>query len=335
MAHELATNHTNGRHAMMYVGTPPWHKLGVALAEPATAAAAIDAAGLGYDVESLPVFAAGPAGPIDIPTLRLNIRSDTQVSLGVVSDKYRVVQNRQAFGFLDSLGAGGEGTYHTAGALGRGERVWLLAQLPDPLRVGRTDDLVEKYLLLYNSHDASSALRVLWTPTRVVCWNTCSAALRAGEGVGLTIAHTGAIEGKVAEARRVLGLATNYFAAFGEGADLLAGRQVSRVQLDSYFAALYPDPAEGADPARARSTRMTLHGLFEQGMGQDMLGVKGSIWAAYNALTELVDHHQGKDPRRRMEGAWLGDGAKLKRRAWDLAIDLAQRPHAELAPSRN
>ena len=333
MAHEIAT--TNGRHAMMYAGAPPWHKLGVALSEPATAAAAIDAAGLGYEVESLPVFAAGPDGPIDIPTLRLNVRADTRVPLGVVSDKYRIVQNREAFGFLDGLVAGGEVRYHTAGALGRGERIWMLAQLPGPLRVGRTDDLVEKYLLLYNSHDASSALRVLWTPTRVVCWNTCSAALRAGEGTGLTIAHTGAIEGKVAEARRVLGLANNYYAAFGEGADLLAGRQAGRAQLDAYFQALYPDPAEGVDPARARATRMTLHGLFEQGMGQDLPGVKGSLWAAYNAATELVDHHQGKDARRRMEGAWLGDGAKVKRRAWDLAMDLARRPHADLAPGRN
>lgn len=332
MAHEIAT--TDGRPAMMYAGAPPWHKLGVALAGPATADEAIVAAGLGYDVESLPVHAAGPEGPIGIPTLRLNVRSDTRAPLGVVSDKYRVVQNREAFGSMDGLVAGGEVRYHTAGALGKGERIWMLAQLPEPLRVGRTDDLIEKYLLLYNSHDASSALRVIWTPTRVVCWNTCSAALRAGEGTGLTIAHTGSIEGKVAEARRVLGLATGYYAAFGEGADLLAGRQPGKVQLDAYFAALYPDPAGGADPARARSTRMTLHGLFEQGMGQDMPGIKRTWWAAYNAVTELVDHHLGNDARRRMEGSWIGDGSRLKRRAWDLAIELSQRSQSPPAPVR-
>ena len=333
MAHEIATG-SNGRPAMMYTGEPPWHRLGTKLDGPATAAEAIAAAGLGYGVEALPVFAAGPQGPIEVASLRLNVRSDTLQPLGVVSDKYRVVQNAEAFSFLDGLAAGGQVRYHTAGALGRGERIWMLAKLPGPLRVRRTDDLVEKYLLLYNSHDASSAVRVLWTPTRVVCWNTCSAALRAGEGTGLTIRHTGAIDGKVAEARRVLGLATDYFAAFGEGADLLSGRQATRAQLDAYFEALYPAPAKG-DPARAKSLRMTLHGLFAQGMGSDLPGVRGSWWIAYCAATEMVDHHLGNDARRRMESAWCGDGARLKRRAWDLALDLAQRPHSSPTSSPN
>jgi phage/plasmid-like protein (TIGR03299 family) len=273
MAHELATT-ANGHIAMFYTGEPPWHRLGTKLDCPPTAAEAIAAAGLGYQVETLPVFAAGPRGPIEIPSLRLNVRADTLAPLGVVSDKYKVVQNCEAFAFLDGLAAGGEVRYHTAGALGRGERIWLLAQLPGPLRVRQTDDLVEKFLLLYNSHDASSALRCLWTPTRVVCWNTCSAALRAGEGTGISVAHTGDLDRKAAEARRVLGLAQDYFAAFGEGADLLAGRQPTRAQLDAYFEALYPDPAKG-DPARAKSVRMTLHGLFAQGMGQDLPGVRG------------------------------------------------------------
>src|SRR3954471_17377408 len=101
MAHELAT--TNGRPAMMYAGEPPWHRLGTRLDGPATAAEAIAAAGLGYEVVPLPVFAAGPDGPVAIPGLRLNVRADTREPLGVVSDRYRVVQNREAFAFLDGL----------------------------------------------------------------------------------------------------------------------------------------------------------------------------------------------------------------------------------------
>ena len=111
-------------------------------------------------------------------------------------------------------------------------------------------------------------------------------------------------------------------------------RRQAGTDLEGYFAALYPDPSRG-DPARAKSTRMTLHGLFEMGMGQDLRGVRGSWWAAWNAVTEYSDHHAGNDARRRLEGGWLGDGARLKQRAWGLAIDLAQRPHGEPEPMLN
>lgn len=325
MAHELATVNGTTDSAMFYIEGEgaPWHKLGKALAEPLTAADAIREAGLDYEVASLPMFASGPQGPISVPSHYLNVRTDNLDSLGVVSDRYKIVQNREAFDFLDSVAASGDIRYHTAGALGVGERIWMLAKLPGDLIVNKTEDRIEKYLLLYNSHDASSALRCLWTPTRVVCWNTCSAALRAGEGMGITIRHTGEIRDKVDAARRALGLAHDYFTAFGEGANFLAGYTPTQEQLEGYFKALYPDPAKG-DAARAKANRMTLFGLYEKGMGQDMPGIRGSAWAAYNAVTEFVDHHTGTDARRRMESSWYGDGSKVKARAFELALEMAK-----------
>jgi phage/plasmid-like protein (TIGR03299 family) len=325
MAHQLADRNGTAEKATFHVASEgaPWHKLGRALDAPPTAADAIREAGLDYEVASLPMFAGGPSGPIAVPTHCLNVRTDNLAPLGLVSDKYKVVQNREAFDFLDSLALRGEVRYHTAGALGRGERIWMLAKLPGDLMVRGTEDRVEKYLLLYNSHDASSALRCLWTPIRVVCANTVSAALRRGEGTGISIWHLGEIRDKVDAARRALGLATEFFEAFGEGADFLAGYTPTRDQLDAYFRALYPDPPKG-DAARAKSARMTLFGLFEQGMGQDMPGIRGTAWAALNAVTEYVDHHTGTDPRRRMESSWYGDGQKMKARAFDAAIAMAK-----------
>jgi phage/plasmid-like protein (TIGR03299 family) len=243
--------------------------------------------------------------------------------LGVVSNKYKVINNRECFGFLDAVVRAGELRYHTAGAMEKGERVWLLAQLPGALRIAGSDDVTEQYLLLSNSHDAGSALRVVFTPIRVVCANTLSAALAAAGGQGVTVRHTGDPGRKVAEARRVLGRAARWFEQFGEGAALMAGHRPSEPQLRGYFRALYPDP-EALDPAGAKATRMTLLGLYEQGMGQDLPGVRGTTWAAFNAVTEYIDHHVGKGAQGRLESAWWGDGSRAKARAFDLALELAR-----------
>jgi phage/plasmid-like protein (TIGR03299 family) len=164
MAHEIATT-ADGRAAMFYTGEPPWHGLGTRLDNPATAAEAITAAGLDFTVELTRLTT---IDGIPVPQRVAVVRSDTQDVLGVVSPAYVPVQNRQAFGFLDAIAAEGGIRYHTAGALRRGERVWLLGKLPGEIRVKDSDDVTEKYLLLSNSHDGSSALRVYFTPVRVV-----------------------------------------------------------------------------------------------------------------------------------------------------------------------
>lgn len=316
----------NGQAATFHVGAEgaPWHRLGTALDRPATAAEAIRQIGADFDVIPMPLFARLPGDrePIAVTSHVMNVRGDDFTPLGMVSGGYKVIQNREAFDFLDRVAEAGEIRYHTAGLLGTGERIWMLGKLKGDIRIGRTDDTVERYLLLYNSHDASSALRCLWTPIRVVCANTVSAALKAGEGMGITIRHTGDINAKVEAAQKALGIAGKFFRAFGEGAALLADHTPTREQLDGYFRVLYPDP-EKTDPARAKATRMALFGLFENGIGQDMPGVRGTSWAALNAVTEYVDHHTGSDERRRLESSWWGDGAKLKAKAFDAAIAMA------------
>lgn len=175
MTHNLAT--TNDRTAMMYAGDVPWHGLGTRLAEPATAEEAIREASLDYQVE-LDRMTTSSGAPI--PRRKAVVRRDTGDVLGVVGNAFVPVQNRECFSFLDQVVADGEVCYHTAGALGRGERIWLLAKLPNEIRIKNSDDVTEKYLLLSNSHDGTSALRVFFTPIRVVCQNTLTLAERRG-----------------------------------------------------------------------------------------------------------------------------------------------------------
>lgn len=317
---------TKGKPAFCYYGETPWHRLGEKLESPATAEEAIMAAGLDYEVSLTDV---ATVDGMMVPKTKAVVRYDTQTVLGVVSDRYVAVQNRQAFGFLDALVEDGGLRYHTAGALGRGEKVFLLAKLPGSLRVKATDDLVDKYLLLSNAHDGSAALRVLFTPVRVVCQNTLSMALRRGNGQGVSIRHNGDLGGKIRDAQRVLGLATKFYDDAQAKIDRLASVSPTQDQLETYFRTLYPEPELGDDNGNARKTRERLHELFSTGIGHDLPGIKDTWWTAYNAVTEMLDHrtYRGRsDVERatnRLQSIWWGTAAKVKEQAWNAALELA------------
>lgn len=324
MSHDLAT--TNGRTAMMYAGVVPWHGLGTRLNEPATAREAIEAAGLDYLAE-LKRIQTTDGTPV--PLRKAVVRSDTRDVLGVVGKAYLPVQNFQAFGFLDAVVADGGLRYHTAGALGKGERVWMLAKLPDDIRVKGSDDITERFLLLSNSHDGTSALRVYFTPIRVVCANTLSIAARNGRGQGVSIIHKGDLATKVQQAQEVLGLARRFYDDVHEQIDRLARHYPSPSQLENYFRQVYPDSPDGPS-TRANNIREEFRRLFEEGIGHDLPAIRHTTWTALNAVTEYMDHHRstrGKSAHdrasNRLESAWFRSGARLKERAWELAVQLA------------
>jgi phage/plasmid-like protein (TIGR03299 family) len=325
MPHNLAT--TNGRAAMMYTGEVPWHGLGSKLGAPATAEEAIVAAGLNYKVKMVPMRT---DDGIPVIQRKAIIRSDTKDVLGVVGNGYVPVQNTACFGFLDAVVAEGGLRYHTAGALGKGEKIWLLAKLPGHIRVKNSDDLVDKFLLLSNAHDGSAALRVFFTPIRVVCQNTLSLAERRGNGQGVSILHKGDLAAKIREAQEVLGLAKRFYDDAQVKIDRMASTFVNQSQLAAYFKELYPDPDEGKENGRAEKTREELHRLFEQGIGNDDPAIRGTTWAAFNAVTEFVDHvrpargaNTGERTSRKLDSIWFGTGARLKRQAWDMALEMA------------
>jgi phage/plasmid-like protein (TIGR03299 family) len=321
MPADIAT--TNGRDAMMYAGAAPWHRLGKRLDAPATAAEAITAAGLDYSVE---LQSLKTETDLRVPRRKAVVRTDTKAVLGVVSRGYSPIQNRTCFDFLDSVVAENGLRYHTAGALGKGERIWMLARLPSHIRVKNSDDVTEKFLLLSNSHDGSSALRCFFTPIRVVCANTLTLAHLQHRGEGITIRHRGNL---AAKARDALGLAQVFFDDLEGRIDRLASHSPTSAQLQVYFKTLFPDPEERR-ATRAENVRTALTELFESGMGQDIPQIRHTAWAAFNAVSEYVDHvkpTRGRDDddrtSKRLESSLFGTGAALKSRAFDLALRMA------------
>ena len=307
--------------SLMYHGSRPWHGLGTALDHPATAAEAILAAGLDWRVELFSAWAAEQP----IPRAYGVVRMDRREPISVVGERYVPVQNVEAFSFFDHLIGEGHAVYETAGALDQGRRIWLLVRLPGEVWVTREDN-VGKFLLLTNSHDGKSPLRALFTPIRVVCENTLRAALHGGQASGISIRHLGDILEKAKVAQRLLGISVKYFDSFADEASALASHSLTRGALNRYFESLVPDPKD-ADPSRAVSTRETLVRLFETGKGNALPSVRGTLWGAVNAVSELIDHERRartkpgeSEALNRWKSAQFGSGAALKERAWSKAL---------------
>jgi phage/plasmid-like protein (TIGR03299 family) len=204
MAHNL--NFNNGKTSFMTVKEKAWHGLGQVLDKPATAEEAIKEAGLDFTVEKeqVSIYLNGEAH--NVPGKFATYRTDNSKPFGIVGDRYEIVQNRDAFNFFDAIVGEGEAIYETAGALGNGEVIFITAKLPSYIRVGKGDDVIEKYLLLTSSHDGSGSIKAMFTPIRVVCNNTLNAALNSG-AAKVTIRHTKSALDNLKKAHKVLGIA--------------------------------------------------------------------------------------------------------------------------------
>ena len=318
MAHEIEQND-----GMMYTGETPWHKLGVKLNNPATAAEAIAAAGLDWEVAQQDAYTLTRTGQFQVIEGKSAIvRQDTQQAFGVLSKGYQPVQNTEAFQFFDEMIGLGEAIYHTAGSLNNGRRIWILAKLPEDIEVVPGDP-INQYILLMNSHDGSLAMRVINTPIRVVCANTLSMALRATGG--FYAKHTRNILTRASEARNLLTLANAYYDTLGKQIDRLVHTRMTELETSNYVKSVYQfkegKKHEQQDYRMIRSYEATMELLNHP--TNTLGGIQGTQYAAFNAVTYYIDHLRpvrgGNDEDgKRLDGSWFGHGATIRQRAYDL-----------------
>ena len=284
--------------SMFSVREVPWHGLGAVLdSPPATIAEAIERSGLGWKVTREPIAVdRGDVAMADsiwdprceeIPGYYATVRQDTREVLGIVGERYRIVQNHEAFEFVDQL-LGSALHFETAGSLNGGRRIWVLAKLPEHIEIG--GDPVRPYVLLMNSHDGSTAVIAATTPVRVVCQNTLNWGL-ARARQRFSIRHTEQIARRVHEARRVLELSADYYEQFKHTGDQLASQLFTDRQLRRVLDELYPCGTEDRSTdrvAQAREQRKDrIVELFLHGETQG--NAPGSKWAAVNAIVEFGD----------------------------------------------
>jgi len=320
MAHEVET--------MFAARQVAWHGLGKLVKEELTAKDAIIAGGLDWKCEEQPLFLSGQnevdgikvVGP-SAPNHKAIVRTTDRSILGVVGKGYHIIQNSDCFDFMDDVVGSGQAIYHTAGSLRNGRIIFMTVKLPDDAKVG--DDKIEKYILLSTSHDGSKSLQVRWTPVRVVCMNTLGAALRTGADSMMTVRHTKNYQTKVGQVREVLQLTDHYYKVMEEEYNRLLDEQFSTSQMQTLTEQLIT--SEGEASTKTKNNRNKVLELFHTGRGQ--AAVANTRWAAYNAVTEYVDHYATTRKvgdttagEARMNSVIFGAGAgsKLKQKAFNL-----------------
>jgi len=322
MAHNLLIQ--NGQASMFYINEVPWHGLGTRLNKPATAQEAIQAAQLDWLVIKLPVSAGSKHIPVPdkfaVVRKTGNLVQKSDPVLGVVGKDYTPLQNRDAFRFFDPIVGQDAAIYHTAGALGQGERVWILAKLPGHIRVVG-DDIMEKYLLLSNSHDGKSSVQIKFTPVRVVCQNTLTIAL--SDGQAYRVVHNADVRSKLESTHEMLGLINKRFEEMEEKFQAMSRVKMDSNRLSEYMATVYPELKEPENMELVQRDRSWSEFFFDKGRGNRLPGVAGSLWAAFNGVTEWVDHRKSRqNENQRLVSSWFGGSYQTKARAFTVAQDL-------------
>ena len=279
------------------------------MSQVATAQEAIEAASMDWEVAMREVFIQTPSGQfMEVTDKKAVTRLDNGKVFGVFSNQYTPLQNRDAFTFFDSVVGAGEAIYHTAGTLGGGSRIWILAKLPGDLKLSNSD-VLERYILLANSHDGSLAVTMKPTTVRVVCNNTLSVAMGGDTNKLFRAVHTSSVMQRVNQARETLGLQEAYFAMMMRGIERLADESMNQVAADEFLVKLFgQEESPEAISTRMQNQMDTVGDLFISGTGNH--GV--NRWDMLNAVTEFVDHKRSKDADKRLDAAWFGGGKDLK-----------------------
>lgn len=282
MSHEVETMFYNyGKTEEEHKRLVPWHGLGTPVEEAPTSADALRVSGLDWKVEGKPIYT---TEGIKIPGYVANTRDSDNSVLGVVTEKYKIVQNEDAFAFTDAL-IGGDVRYETAGSLRNGKSTFLLAKLPDTKIL---DDDFGQYLCFTNTHDGSGAVKVMMTPVRVVCNNTLNLALDTTKRMW-TCKHMGSMKDKLHEAEETLGFAHKYMDNLAVVAERLANVSLRDEEIQAIVAEMFPIDEDTSDRTKANMQKAKSEFMIAYYM-PDIAKFRNTAWGVINAASDFCGH---------------------------------------------
>lgn len=262
---------------------------------------ALTMAGADWEVVSNKIF---DESGNEIPGYRANVRQDTGDTLGIVSDRYQIVQNYEAFDFVNELPMEGDFKFESAGVFKDGKSMWIMGNLPEVNILG---DNVSNNVVFVNSHDGSSGVKVMMTPIRLICHNMINLATRKADRIWAA-KHTSGISHKIDEARYTLSLANKYMESLKEEAEFLTGIKLTDAEIEAIIDKMFPVDYNKATSRKINNLILFKNNFFSCYNSSDISQFKGNAWGAINAMADLIDH---KDPGRVTQNYYSNHWNKL------------------------
>jgi len=317
-------------------GGVPWHGFGNPVSNKMSPESMMKAGGCDWTVSMRDVFYKKSGVYQKVLDKKLLVRDTDEMPLTMAGLHWKPVQNKVIVEFFKKFVAEGHMTMETLGSLCSGKYIWALAKVNSNFSLGK-DDEVRGYLLLMNPHVFGKSMIIQLTSIRVVCWNTLNYALGHGlkgkEGA-FRMPHSMEFTDEVRKQAEVaLGLAKEQMGEFKAVATLLSKKRITEKQTEDYFCdVLQFDPKKAKKKKNEEIKVPLMLPKFQQALnvapGHDLSSSRGTLWGALNAVTYVVDHKIGRDREASLRTAWFGQKAALKRRAVDLAVDLAKKAKA-------
>jgi len=317
---------------MFYQGKLPWHGEGIKIPDGKilSVSEGLEAAGLDWDVSLRPLMTVAKAvedRDLDkefVPNVghRAVVRESDQSMLGVVGPAYHALQNMKAFEWFQPFLDAELCSLHTAGSLFDGKKIWVLAQINSDPTVIRKNDEVAKFIMLSNSHDGTSSVRVGYTPIRVVCANTLAMTTKSSGSQLLRVRHTSGMNVTLDGIRDIMNVANQTFEATAEKYQWLATRSIAASDLRKYVKVVMGFGKIDDKDMKTKGKnicdaviRMATAGLGNNG---------STYWDVYNGATEYMNHKQGRNESSRLNSLWFGTNMKSNKEALDLALEMAE-----------
>tara|TARA_B100000674_G_scaffold16603_1_gene11860 strand:- start:113 stop:1069 length:957 start_codon:yes stop_codon:yes gene_type:complete len=315
MAHEVET--------MAYAGELPWHGLGVEVSNDLTPLQMMEKADLDWEVEKVDAYVT--IGDEQVKTgQQALVRTSDNTILTNVTKAWNPLQNEEAFNFFADYVAAGDMEMHTAGSLKNGQIVWALAKVKESFDVFG-EDQVDSYFLFSNPHQYGKSIDVRFTPIRVVCHNTLTMSLEQSADRSVKVGHRTVFDPD--QVKSDLGLAHEKFEKYKEMAQFLGSKRFSVENLIKFYDEVYPSTSRTAEKVAAttyeglsRSAQMCYDALETQPGAQ--YG-EGSWWQAFNSVTYVTDHLQGRSAEQRLHNQWFGYNQPRKVKAAEKAVEYA------------
>jgi len=308
---------------MAYAGRVPWHGLGKKVHPDLTPFQMMEAANLNWEVIKVPITydveyadpTTAVASKVIDKKLALVRKSDGQF-LDIVGPHWNPLQNEKAFEFFHDFVMQGDMEMHTAGSLHDGQYVWALAKIKESFEVVPGDQ-IDSYLLFVNPHKRGKAIQVKSTPTRVVCWNTMSYALKSESAKSIKVNHNQYWDAD--SIKEMLGLAHKSLTEYKDISQFIAGKRWTAETLVDYFNQVFPNTGTSKEDSKnSILAQNVVHAQPGAELGE------GSWWQAFNTVTYLTDHELGRSADTRLSSAWMGVNLTRKNKALKLAREFAE-----------